>query len=133
MKYIKLFNNHSGYTEYVNGEVARPNVSHCIQENEVHYNPVDPILPENLEVWEEYQKWICNDEEIARDREIFTRHRVRMFTSNPEFVAFSFIFGDYGHGRVIQITSSNGTPITNDCGKTYVSIGEWQAHYMGAQ
>lgn len=31
MKYIKLFGNHSGYTEYMGGEAILPNVSHCIQ------------------------------------------------------------------------------------------------------
>ena len=40
MKYLKLFENHSGYSEYLaSSEYLRPNVSHCIQENEVHYNP----------------------------------------------------------------------------------------------
>lgn len=37
MKYLKLFNDHSGYTEYIEGDVIKPNVSHCIQEDEVHY------------------------------------------------------------------------------------------------
>lgn len=131
MFYLKIFDEHSGYTDYASSEgFLKPNVSHCDNEEHVHYNPVDPILPENLEAWEEYQKWICNDEEIARDREIFTKYRVAMNTSNPEYVLFSFIFGNYSHNRRIQITSSSGTPVTNDCGKTYVSIGEWQAHEL---
>lgn len=41
-KYLKLFNNHSLYNEYLTSDnFIRPNVSHCIQENEVHYNPYD--------------------------------------------------------------------------------------------
>ena len=45
MEYIKLFQNHSGYSEYLaSREYLRPNVSHCIQENEVHYTvPIDWI------------------------------------------------------------------------------------------
>ena len=40
MKYIKLFKKHSDYEQYISGDtVALPNVSHCIQEAEVHYNP----------------------------------------------------------------------------------------------
>lgn len=40
-KYLKLFNNHSGYTAFTQTEeFVKPNVSHCIQENEVHYNPI---------------------------------------------------------------------------------------------
>ena len=43
MKYLKLFDNHSGYSEYlVSTEYMRPNVSHCVQENDVHYTvPID--------------------------------------------------------------------------------------------
>ena len=40
MEYIKLFETHSSYETFINGGgVAKPNVSHCVQENEVHYNP----------------------------------------------------------------------------------------------
>ena len=39
MKYLKLFENHTGYEAYINGDgVVLPNVSYCIRENEVHYN-----------------------------------------------------------------------------------------------
>ena len=40
MKYVKLFQTHSKYNEFIGGQYLRPNVSHCIQENEVHYNPI---------------------------------------------------------------------------------------------
>lgn len=44
MKYIKLFETHSCYTEFIGGggdtPFVKPNVSHCIEENEVHYNPL---------------------------------------------------------------------------------------------
>lgn len=40
MKYLKLFDEHSGYGSFVSGNTFdRPNVSHCILENEIHYNP----------------------------------------------------------------------------------------------
>jgi len=42
MKYIKKFENHAAYTAVESGLIL-PNVSLCVQENEVHYNPyVDP-------------------------------------------------------------------------------------------
>ena len=46
MDYLKLFDTHSQYESYAGGGgMLRPNVSHCVQENEVHYNPlVDPRL-----------------------------------------------------------------------------------------
>ncbi len=38
MKYLKLFTTHSDY-DTVKSSLDKPNVSHCINENEVHYNP----------------------------------------------------------------------------------------------
>ena len=44
MKHLKLFNNHNDYsTDITTAEL--PNVSYCIVQDEVHYNPwIDPIL-----------------------------------------------------------------------------------------
>lgn len=46
MDYLKLFENHSQYETFINGGggMLRPNVSHCVQENEVHYNPIETRL-----------------------------------------------------------------------------------------
>lgn len=46
MKYIKLFENHSGYEDFVSGgTMEKPNISHCVQENDVHYNSlIDKVL-----------------------------------------------------------------------------------------
>lgn len=38
-KYFKLFQNHSGYEDYLEGDMILPNVSHCVSESHVHYNP----------------------------------------------------------------------------------------------
>ena len=38
MKYLKLFASHSDYNT-AKSSLDKPNVSHCINENEVHYNP----------------------------------------------------------------------------------------------
>lgn len=39
-KYLKLFENHSQYEDFVSGgTMVKPNVSECVQENHVHYNP----------------------------------------------------------------------------------------------
>ena len=45
MDHLKLFQNHEEYETFVSGgTMVKPNVSHCIEENEVHYNPyVRPI------------------------------------------------------------------------------------------
>ena len=40
MDYLKLFQTHSDYEDFVSGgTMLKPNVSHCVQENDVHYNP----------------------------------------------------------------------------------------------
>lgn len=46
MKYLKFFNNHSGYTEYTqSSDMILPNVSVCDEEVHVHYNPYyEPIV-----------------------------------------------------------------------------------------
>ncbi len=42
MEYLRLFENHSDYESAESG-LLKPNVSHCIQENDVHYNSLtDP-------------------------------------------------------------------------------------------
>lgn len=40
MKYLKKFENHSQYESYIATDYAKPNVSICVQENHVHYNPI---------------------------------------------------------------------------------------------
>lgn len=40
MKYLKKFETHAEYQTYEqSGDMIKPNVSLCVQENEVHYNP----------------------------------------------------------------------------------------------
>lgn len=39
-KYLKLFNKHSEYETYSAGKMILPNVSYCIDVNDVHYNPI---------------------------------------------------------------------------------------------
>lgn len=38
MKYLKKFENHEAYTQSESG-LLLPNVSLCVEENEVHFNP----------------------------------------------------------------------------------------------
>ena len=42
-KYLKLFQTHSEYEQDAPNRLY-PNVSHCIAQNEVHYNPTDPTF-----------------------------------------------------------------------------------------
>ena len=52
-KYIKLFENHAQYETFIGGggentPFIRPNVSHCIGDNHVHYNPIPDYSKEYL-------------------------------------------------------------------------------------
>ena len=39
-RYIRVFDNHSDYENYLNsGDMLLPNVSHCVTQDDVHYNP----------------------------------------------------------------------------------------------
>ena len=41
---LKLFNEHSEYEDFIyTDDFTRPNVSYCIQEDEVHYNQIVPV------------------------------------------------------------------------------------------
>ena len=39
-KYLRNFSQHSGYETYISGDYDTPNVSYCIEQNHVHYNPI---------------------------------------------------------------------------------------------
>ncbi len=40
-KYLKSYDTHEEYNEYIkSGDFTLPNVTHCIDANEVHYNPL---------------------------------------------------------------------------------------------
>jgi hypothetical protein len=41
-KYLKLFETHAEYEQYVSGDFEKPNVSHCEDQGDVHYNPIVP-------------------------------------------------------------------------------------------
>ena len=45
MKYLKKFNNHTDYTEYMSDNPLLPNVSYCVQQDEVHFTPEPPAPP----------------------------------------------------------------------------------------
>lgn len=39
-RYIRVFDNHSDYENYLNsGDMLLPNVSHCVTQDDIHYNP----------------------------------------------------------------------------------------------
>ena len=153
MKYLKLFDNHSGYTEYMSGEAILPNVSHCILENEVHYNDLVILFPGNEQAWELYSSLVCDDERLEQDlKNIFTRYAVSMSSSTfegshrpgdqPPYTTSGYVFtysnGTETYNRVIEteVTWTNvgvkpPQAATNDCGESIVEIGDWGMQLNG--
>ena len=109
-EYLKLFDAHSGYTTYIDGnEVMLPNVSFCASENEVHYNPlithtyVDLGLPSGT-------KWgVMN---IGAENETdyglyFAWGETKGYTGITE--EKKFIWDDYKYGTESNLTKYNTT------------------------
>ena len=55
-KYLKLFETHAEYESFIQTDYDKPNVSYCEDNNEVHYNPFVPPLPNNIITYEASEK-----------------------------------------------------------------------------
>ena len=67
-KYLKLFETHTEYEEYLGGgEMILPNVSHCIDQNDVHYNKLPAFILVNFTVPENEEDtlvWLYNNDGV---------------------------------------------------------------------
>lgn len=145
MKYLRLFNEHSAYTEAMQ-TLEAPNVSHCVGENHVHYKPELPsVLPGNEEVWELYSSLICDDEILAEDLENKFSNRIVSVTSytesfyenprdsQPMYTLVGYKFTCDPETRIIftgvsftNVGASTPQAVTNDCGQDIIRIEDWQ-------
>lgn len=145
MKYLRLFNEHSGYTEAMQ-TLEAPNVSHCVGENHVHYKPELPsVLPGNEEAWALYSSLVCDDERLEQDlKNIFSKYAVTSEEYSYEETTgglhpdskyidygYSFVYGknpssvswfecDIFTRREISHSTYNNLAldsVTNDCGE----------------
>lgn len=137
MNYIKKFETHNDFKAFEgSAEMIRPNVSHCVQENEVHYRQNVSVLSGNEAAWEEYQQWICEDtDRLERDLvNIFSKYVVNVAdNSMNDDRVFSYtkrIDGSLRYLGVLEIKTSSESgeqTVTNSCGKTYIEIpSEWE-------
>ena len=55
-KYLKLFETTAEYESFIQTDYDKPNVSYCEDNNEVHYNPIEPPLPNNVIRYEASEK-----------------------------------------------------------------------------
>ena len=114
MEYLRLFENHSGYTEFKNSiNFIKPNVSHCIEQNEMHYSPKIPYITINInaEATEnftiatthnisEYVDIALDDVSIIDD--LFTNGNALGFEITNGEHALKYYFSDINHMPSIQ-------------------------------
>ena len=61
MRYIKTFENHSQYEDFIQSkDYLNPNISHCVSENEVHYNRYFLTPKQFVEYRYSFLKSICD-------------------------------------------------------------------------
>jgi len=80
MNYLKLFQTHEEYEAFVSegGGYIEPNVSYCVNENEVHYDFV-PYIEGNIPKWN-YLKSIAGVDNLGYwDRYYFNNYEILMF------------------------------------------------------
>lgn len=91
MEYLKLFENHSQYADFIKTEdFVRPNVSHCIEENEVHYNPDNYIKFKDPEIEELLINYMNSMGMLESTRGITYEEAARLTTFSNIFIDFSF-------------------------------------------
>lgn len=70
MDYLKLFQTHEEYEAFVSGgTMLRPNVSHCVSENEIHYNPKPCTLTPKQLVEYVHSFMVSKDEKFLQHRQ----------------------------------------------------------------
>jgi len=114
MKNIKLFENHSQYEDFFMGDMLKPNVSYCVNENEVHYNP--SVLPGNEEAWELFKLAFCENVTDV-DKRIFAENIVSVSESFYDNATYGTKYTMYFHytksnedrSRMVSVSSEWGT------------------------
>lgn len=110
MRYLKTFGNHNNYEDFTETEAfVKPNVSYCIQQNEVHYNPL--ILPLVIKY---------NVADASNPTQLYTYRTEGGITVNG-VTMFDKVVID---GVEMSITDLDAAS-----GKTQLSVGEHTAKY----
>jgi len=143
MKYIREFENHAAYEAAESGLIL-PNVSLCVQENEVHYNPyVDPCASEKVKTTYEWVeiggiKWATKNvgaKTITDYGQYFSWGGVNGFTADQvtgscHSKAFTWADYEFGNGGS---SASDMTKYNDTDGKTVLeSVDDAATANMGS-
>lgn len=120
-KYLKLFRQHSDYQTFIGGggesEFILPNVSHCIEENDVHYNPTELIIKYTVsDASVPTQLYFYYDFNGERGADKFSKIEVDGTTLSPSDLdtangQYQLSAGDH----IVKYTLKDSTCIPYDC------------------
>ena len=146
MKYVKLFEQHADYEAYKNGgDYITPNVSYCVDNNEVHYEKfydpyngheyVDLGLPSGT-LWAKCNVGATTETDYGMyfqwgDTQGYTSAQVGVETGKKGFAWADYKYGTYDSSDITNygMTKYNGTD-----GKTSLDIEDDAAHVnMGGE
>ena len=130
-KYLRLFKNHDDYLDFKKtNDFKLPNISHCEQENEVHYSPyissynghayVDLGLPSGT-------KWATMNVGANSETDYglyFAWGETQGYTASQVGSDIQFSWDDYKYGT----SSSNFTEYNSTDGKTVLDLEDDAAH-----
>ena len=125
-KYLRNFAQHTNYETFIAEEYAKPNVSYCIEENEIHYNPIyDPYngyeyIDLGLSSGTLWAKMNVGAESETDYGLYFAWGEIQGYT-DASTKAFSW--DDYKYGTSDNITKYNTTD-----GKTMLDLEDDAAH-----
>lgn len=147
MKYVKLFEQHADYEAYKNGgDYITPNVSYCVDNNEVHYEKfydpyngheyIDLGLPSGT-LWAKCNVGATTETDYGMyfqwgDTQGYTSAQVGVGTGQKEFAWADYKYGTYDSSDTTNygMTKYNGTDaktsldITDDAAHVNMG-GEW--------
>lgn len=130
-KYLRNFSQHTHYETFIAGEYAKPNVSYCIEENEIHYNPL--VGPYNGKAYVDLglpsgTKWAKMNVGASSEKDAglyFAWGETQGYTASQVGTDKQFNASDYAFANVSTqtITKYNATD-----GKTALDLEDDAAH-----
>lgn len=106
--YIKKFNGHTDYSSFIQtDDFIKPNVSLCVQENDVHYNkkPADKlqsILDLNLTEYAQSGEWHPTNDELAYIQESYDANPCCGAVTFPDTTYYARFYTNEYHASTVS-------------------------------
>ena len=106
--YIKKFSGHTDYSSFIQtDDFVKPNVSLCVQENDVHYNkkPADKlqsILDLNLSEYGQRGEWHPTSDELAYIQESYNANPCCGAVTFPDTTYYAIFYTNGYHASTVS-------------------------------